>query len=130
MYYTLKINSTDINLLNFSIEHSNALFDLYTDVEDNLKIDYLTNKFPLIQQHICKTLQTGLSDRISCIVPKLQSQATWNLGAYPPDRSPVCFGVQLNSTNMYKIVDKGPTAYEALATEFRRFWGNKSDLRR
>lgn len=84
----------------------------------------------MIQKHICKTLQTGLSNRISCILPKLQSEATWELGTSPPDRNSVCFGIQLNSSNMYKIVDKGPVAYEASATEFRKFWGSKSDLRR
>ncbi|XP_051786056.1 nucleolar protein 6-like [Erpetoichthys calabaricus] len=40
------------------------------------------------------------------------------------------FGMLLNTEHSTNILEKGPAADSVQATEFRRFWGNKAELRR
>ncbi len=70
----------------------------------------------------------------------LSSSYTWSIddesdsnGEDFPSLEPVCIiiGLILNPEHAYKLVDKGPDASEAeAAEEFRKFWGDKSELRR
>lgn len=71
----------------------------------------------------------------------ISSSYTWSLDdeefnsdeESSPSLEPVCIiiGLILNPEHAYKLVDKGPDASEVeAAEEFRKFWGDKSELRR
>lgn len=48
----------------------------------------------------------------------------------PSDEPTITFGVLLNGEFSNGVLEKGPLANTPEASEFRSFWGDKTDLRR
>lgn len=83
------------------------------------KIDYHNLVFPHLRKLILDVLRKGLGDRVSSIVPISQN-----------DNNEFAVGLVLNPVNAYNIVDKGPQSNEPEAEAFRKFWGEKAEIRR
>ena len=85
-------------------------------------------------QRVHKVLSTGLGDRIKLLNIKPPPSHAWD--AISPQRSTkdlyqVQVGLLLDPENISRTVDRGPSAENKLAAaEFRRFWGDKAELRR
>lgn len=83
---------------------------------------------------IHESLQRGLGDRISLINVQASPSSSWNIGAARPQdnmKSKITIGLLVNQENINRSVDHGPSAEnKAEAADFRRFWGDKSELRR
>ncbi|KAI9651725.1 MAG: hypothetical protein M1831_000508 [Alyxoria varia] len=95
------------------------------DVEDGLREK--TNR-------VLEVLSKGLGNRVKSIVPILPPSKPWNLQVEPPTMFGDGFmtiGVTGDVANIFRTVDRGPYAEEkAEGEEFRKFWGQKSELRR
>lgn len=115
-----------------TVNNCAGIQEVYTDIDDKHKLDYLFFKHPLIVTKIIELLNYGLDDRIVDLVPKINDNISWELGSKPDtSKQPiVVLGLHLNSSNMFKVVNKGPQAYDTLAEKFREFWGTLSELRR
>ncbi|GLV36428.1 Maternal transcript 89Ba [Carabus blaptoides fortunei] len=115
-----------------NIFNNKSGFDkVYNEVEDKNKLDTLGYKYPMVVKSILEGLKIGLNDRVLYIVPKLQCSEIWNIGTqYVENKMAVSVGLHLDFANMFNIVDKGPLAYDSLAAQFRKFWGEKAELRR
>ena len=95
------------------------------------KLDYGANKRVQIIKLICGVLKEGLGNRVSNIYVRTEKQKEWDVTDEPPcgiDR--ITIGFSLNPEFCFNIIDKGPQANLTEATAFRKFWGNKSELRR
>ena len=85
-------------------------------------------------QRVHQVLNTGLGDRIKLLNIKAPPTRAWD--AISPQRSTKDFyqvqvGLLLDPENISRTVDRGPSAEKRLAAaEFRRFWGDKAELRR
>ncbi|KAF1775833.1 Nrap protein [Phytophthora cactorum] len=76
--------------------------------------------------------ETALTDRVSLVRPVTQDDVEWDMqdNALPMQRK-VAVGLRINTDNSLRVVDKGPSADDKLAsTQFRLFWRGKSELRR
>ncbi|KAG6973579.1 hypothetical protein JG688_00003449 [Phytophthora aleatoria] len=77
-------------------------------------------------------LSRALTDRVSLVRPVTEDDVEWDMqdNALPMQRK-VAVGLRINTDNSLRIVDKGPSADDKLAsTQFRLFWRGKSELRR
>lgn len=81
-----------------------------------------------------QTLQRGLGDRVTLINIRQPASGTWNIGTARPNqhsKGSVTVGFVINSENVNRLVDHGPSAEnKADAAAFRKFWGEKAELRR
>lgn len=84
---------------------------------DDDKVDYYNMNYPLTRKMIFNVMRKGLSDRVIYIAP---------IG-YGNEFS---IGIKLNPENAMNIVEKGPQSNQPEAENFRKFWGNKSEIRR
>lgn len=78
-------------------------------------------------------LAKGLGDRVDTTDLKVQSQTAWPLRTGRPTNriQSVQIGLRTNPEHSGRLVDHGPSAEEQeAATDFQRFWGSKSELRR
>lgn len=79
-------------------------------------------------------LKRGLSDRASLISLRLPSAALKPVNSALPAAmavAAVSVGINVNADNVGRTVDRGPSAEnKAEAASFRKFWGEKSELRR
>ena len=85
-------------------------------------------------QRVYKALSTGLGDRIRLLHVKQPPMLPWD-AAVPPNPTrglrQVLVGLLLNPDNISRTVDRGPSAIDKVAAaEFRKFWGDKAELRR
>ncbi|KAM0717461.1 hypothetical protein Q7P37_007313 [Cladosporium fusiforme] len=90
-----------------------------------------------IQQALRKlyqTLQRGLGDRVTLINIRQPSSGSWDIGTARPNqftKGNVTVGIVINSEHVNRTVDHGPSAEnKAEAASFRKFWGEKAELRR
>lgn len=90
-----------------------------------------------IQQALRKlyqTLQRGLGDRVTLIDIRQPSSGSWDIGTARPNqltKGNVTVGIVINSEHVNRTVDHGPSAEnKAEAASFRKFWGEKAELRR
>ncbi|KAM0798745.1 pre-rRNA processing protein-like protein Utp22 [Usnea florida] len=85
-------------------------------------------------QRVHQVLSTGLGDRIKLLNIKPPPTRAWD--AISPQRSAkelyqIQVGVLLDPENQSRTVDRGPSVEKKLAAaDFRRFWGDKAELRR
>ena len=85
-------------------------------------------------QRVHQVLNKGLGDRIKLLTIKPPPTRAWD--AISPQRSTKDFyqvqvGLLLDPENINRTVDRGPSVEKKLAAaEFRRFWGDKAELRR
>ncbi|KAG5463706.1 MAG: Nrap protein, partial [Olpidium bornovanus] len=78
-------------------------------------------------------LVRGLRDRVPLVTARLERTPSWRLQDARPQnkRAELLVGLLLNPDHAPRLVDHGPPAEDAKACEdFRRLWGNKSELRR
>uniref|UniRef100_A0A182RJ55 Nucleolar protein 6 n=1 Tax=Anopheles funestus TaxID=62324 RepID=A0A182RJ55_ANOFN len=97
--------------------------------EDMDKLDYLGDPQALFVRMVERLLRKGLGTRISYLVPLAVSL---KLGECAMTAEPrLVLGLLLNGTDAFNLVDKGPEAIDAAASEaFRSFWPGKAELRR
>ncbi|KAF2206682.1 hypothetical protein CERZMDRAFT_52681 [Cercospora zeae-maydis SCOH1-5] len=89
------------------------------------------------QSHIGKLytiLKQGLGDRVNHLSITSDVSESWPLGSTQPNDKVtrlVTVGLMVNSDNVKRTVDHGPSAEnKSDAAAFRRFWGEKAELRR
>lgn len=80
-------------------------------------------------------LRRALGDRVQLINIKTvenSDETAWKLTSSPPSGpSTLLVGVLFNTANMARQVDQGPSVEDKQAAkEFRKFWGQKAELRR
>ena len=85
-------------------------------------------------QSIYSVLTRGLDDRATQIQLTLPSQDVWGINTARPSltrKGDLLINVTLNPANISRTVDHGPAAENKKeAAEFRKFWGEKAELRR
>lgn len=85
-------------------------------------------------QKVYNTLIRALTDRITAVNLSLRDQKSWSISSSRPkddthDRLIVNFATE--PTNANRTIDHGPSAENKHeAASFRKFWGDKSELRR
>ena len=83
-------------------------------------------------QRVYGALGKGLGDRITLLHLQPPPIPSWDT-AVPPNttvRRQIQLGMLLNPDSIGRIVDRGPFAEDKVAAaEFRRFWGDKAELR-
>ncbi|KAI5361510.1 Putative Nrap protein domain 1 [Septoria linicola] len=89
------------------------------------------------RQNITKlysVLRRGLGDRINHLSIAATAARAWTVGSLQPKSHTtdlVTVGLMVNSDNVKRTVDHGPSAEQkAEAAAFRQFWGEKAELRR
>lgn len=83
------------------------------------KINFHNLVYPHLRKLLASVLQKGLKNRVTHIVPISQ-----------PNSNELVFGIALNPEGAFDIVEKGPQSNEPEAEEFRKFWGEKAEIRR
>ncbi|XP_066272586.1 nucleolar protein 6-like [Branchiostoma lanceolatum] len=115
---------THVPRLRLVCEH----MSLQDDVMDQCG-NYLMAALPSILQLITK----ALGNRVNLIGVKGYDFGQWSIGDDPPglkDIGRLTFGLLLNTEFSSSVLDKGPSADQPQAAEFREFWGDRSQLRR
>lgn len=85
-------------------------------------------------QKIHEVLVTGLGDRVSQIILQSPASAAWDTGSARPNsasRDTLTIGFTVNPETIARTIDHGPSAESKTeAAAFRKFWGEKAELRR
>ncbi|KAJ8535203.1 hypothetical protein ON010_g13535 [Phytophthora cinnamomi] len=104
--------------------------DTYTLEEKRAINDMGLERFWL--HKIESVLSTALTDRVTLVRPIVEDGVEWSMhDSSPPQLRKVAVGLRINSDNASRIVDKGPSADDNVASsQFRQFWRGKSELRR
>ncbi|XP_037758365.1 nucleolar protein 6 isoform X1 [Chelonia mydas] len=82
---------------------------------------------------VTSLLARGLAGRVLLLTHSLPQAPQWPISAEPPkhkDAGHLSFGLLLTPEFATSILEKGPEADRPEAAEFRKFWGEKSELRR
>ncbi|KAH8326221.1 hypothetical protein KR067_003582, partial [Drosophila pandora] len=98
-----------------------------------VKYDYADYGYPQLLQLLTELLQKGLSERVQAILPLETATVAWPVESEAPAIGKyIQLGFILHPDNAYEVLNKGPAANDDPegAAEFRRFWGDKSNLRR
>ncbi|KAI9280731.1 Nrap protein [Sporodiniella umbellata] len=103
---------------------------------EEAKANYYTY-LPYFVQRISEVLTRGLTDRVDLVSIDYTctNSQVWSVGSSLPSdvekNTTINIGLLLNSDNAPRLVDQGPQSQnEDEVAEFRKFWGNKSELRR
>ena len=85
-------------------------------------------------RHIYQVLASGLGDRVDLIHVSAPCAPAWPMRSLEPSVAPqevLVIGFKLNPVNANRTVDHGPPAEDKkAAAEFRKFWGERAELRR
>lgn len=119
-------------------DHVLCLFDMEslqkmndTVASNEEKLDKMQFPTYLSKTLLLKNLQKGLGKRVSEFGVHMPKRTSWKVTEAPAQFSgPLLIGMNLDSEHAYSIVDKGPPADTPEANDFRKFWGEKSELRR
>ncbi|XP_017004505.2 nucleolar protein 6 [Drosophila takahashii] len=101
--------------------------------QPRFKYDYAKYGYPQLFQLLTELLQKGLAERVHAILPLETPCAAWPVeNKAPVIGKHIQLGLILQPEHAYEVLNKGPAANEDPegAAEFRRFWGEKSNLRR
>ncbi|XP_033110721.1 nucleolar protein 6-like [Anneissia japonica] len=81
---------------------------------------------------LLEILQDGLDKRVHFIGLKARETKEWSISSPPPAFSDghLTFGLHLNPQFSSNVLDKGPESNTQMATIFRKFWGDKAEMRR
>ncbi|XP_074851941.1 nucleolar protein 6 [Carettochelys insculpta] len=82
---------------------------------------------------VTSLLARGLAERALLLTHSLPQVPQWPISAEPPkhkDTARLSFGLLLAPEFAARALEKGPEADRPEAAEFRKFWGEKSELRR
>ncbi|XP_011497829.1 PREDICTED: nucleolar protein 6 [Ceratosolen solmsi marchali] len=112
--------------------NAKALKNIVKANSDNTsELNFGSNKYIQIVKFISKFLKEGLGNRISLINIFPRKLKEWELNQeIPDDVDRLHVGFQLNPNYCFSIIEKGPGANLPEAHAFRKFWGDKSELRR
>ncbi|KAH8359720.1 hypothetical protein KR093_008614, partial [Drosophila rubida] len=106
---------------------------LQLHVPPEIKYDYANYAYPQLFKLLTDLLQKGLGQRVHAILPLEVPSSPWSVDT----KAPVIgrglqLGLILDPEHAYEVLDKGPSANDDPdgAAEFRKFWGEKSNLRR
>lgn len=111
-------------------------FDVSLELDQAIlaKTDSKTSDIQQSLRKLYQILQRGLGDRVSLINIRQPASGTWDVGTARPNqhsKGSVTVGIVINSENVNRLVDHGPSAEnKADAAAFRKFWGEKAELRR
>ncbi|XP_011302572.1 nucleolar protein 6 [Fopius arisanus] len=108
-----------------------GLKKLLDGVPDEKKVDLGVHKRSHVINLIVNILKKGLGRRVSQLYVKPEDYKEWELTEKIPSHlNRIFIGFQLNPEFCFNILDKGPEANAPEAADFRKLWGNKSELRR
>ncbi|KAI8985050.1 Nrap protein [Pilobolus umbonatus] len=115
------------------IPYSASIHTLSEAYDECAQADY-HSYLPFFVHHIDQVLKRGLTNRVDLIaVQYTYLNNAWSLDGCPNIEKDlvVTIGLLLNPDNAPRLVDQGPQSQddEAVA-DFKKFWGNKSELRR
>jgi U3 small nucleolar RNA-associated protein 22 len=111
-------------------------FDVSLELDQAIlaKADSKTSDIQQSLRKLYQTLQRGLGDRVTLINIRQPASGTWDVGTARPNqhsKGSVTVGIVINPENVNRLVDHGPSAEnKADAAAFRKFWGEKAELRR
>ena len=118
-------------------DHPAHLFDLCVKVEfspgPSESVFSLRGRNWALDTKLFATLKKALGRRAQLIhSADLYTISPWTICEHPPSKSPgVLVGVLFDAVHMSRQVDYGPPAEnKEEAAKFRRFWGEKAELRR
>ncbi|XP_011199352.2 nucleolar protein 6 [Bactrocera dorsalis] len=116
----LKINKRDI------VEQ---ILEMHVKPAD--KYNFAGYAYPMLLKVIVGLLSKGLGERVRALVPIEKLVDAWSCTKNPPDCARYChLGIVLNPEKAFEVLDKGPETIAEGANEFRKFWGDKAQLRR
>ncbi|KAK0168959.1 hypothetical protein PV327_002715 [Microctonus hyperodae] len=122
-----------------------STFDHFICLRDTEALDKLTNKLVSKEKqldlgvnkrlhfinYLVKILKEGLGQRVSHIYIPSKQMEEWEVSEKKINNiGRIFIGFQLNPDYCFSIIDKGPTANLPEAVAFRKFWQQKSELRR
>lgn len=85
-------------------------------------------------RQLYEILHRGLGDRTPCINIIPHQSEPWGTESMRPggiEETPVTIGITTNAEKAGRLIDHGPAAEEkSQAAAFRKFWGDKAELRR
>lgn len=128
----------------FSIRKS-AKDNLFLEQSSNCAADFNYRWYTPYVRLICRLLRKGLGERIISLVPLQKKSQKWNISEKPVEwptlsndhhdhhqqDETIAFGVILHPQHALDVMTKGPAANDTeAADEFKKFWGEKSELRR
>lgn len=91
---------------------------------------------PFFINQVITLLTRGLGDRVELIQHEYRNYGAmkWSLDEKRPSISKtfknINIGLILDPTHMLETIIRGPSADQQVADEFKKFWGDKSELRR
>ncbi|KAF2500095.1 pre-rRNA processing protein-like protein Utp22 [Lophium mytilinum] len=105
-----------------------------TEFEQDTNHEDIRQTLPQICKKLYTTLTRGLGNRITSLSISLPEETGWQVSSSRPfeDRQGrILIGLETDPANSTRLVDHGPAAENKKeAASFRRFWGEKSELRR
>jgi U3 small nucleolar RNA-associated protein 22 len=85
-------------------------------------------------ENLYTVLSRGLNSRAKVISIRVPLGQPWNTSSSPPnglDNQSVIVGFMFDESNINRTIDRGPSAEDIKeAASFRKFWGEKAELRR
>ncbi|XP_001359465.3 nucleolar protein 6 [Drosophila pseudoobscura] len=98
-----------------------------------MKYDFASYGYPQLLQILTELLQKGLKQRVQAILPIETVSSAWPVESKAPIiGQSIQLGLILDPEHAYEVLDKGPSSNDDPegSAEFRKFWGDKSNLRR
>jgi U3 small nucleolar RNA-associated protein 22 len=112
-------------------------FDFIAQVPERLLLtpkDKADHVGPVHVQRLYTVLKQGLGDRCNQVSISTAPSSAWGLGSSRPQvtsKRQVMVGLIVNPDTVKRTVDHGPSAEQKVeASAFRKFWGEKAELRR
>ncbi|XP_072453080.1 nucleolar protein 6 isoform X2 [Notamacropus eugenii] len=101
---------------------------LWSELQDHGG-DYVSAILPTLTA----LLERGLGSRLTLLTHSRASVPQWEINQNPPkhkDQTALSLGLLLRPEGLVSVLEMGPEADHAEATDFRQFWGSRSELRR
>ncbi|XP_012945318.1 nucleolar protein 6 [Aplysia californica] len=86
-----------------------------------------------LTSHLEQLLTSALDDRVTLVCAAPRPNPQWSVNDAPLDydeQSYLTFGLCLNTSAAFSVLNKGPPADHPEALAFREMWGDKSEMRR
>ncbi|KAK9506568.1 hypothetical protein O3M35_008472 [Rhynocoris fuscipes] len=96
-------------------------------------MDYSGHALPLFIRTVNNLFVQGLGNRLNYFCIKPLPYPKWNLYEQCPNNrlnEVLVFGMKLNPETALTVLEKGPSADDEKAKQFREFWGDQCELRR